>query len=228
MPVGKPVHFSFSLSFPHFLLFLSESPLSSFIRDLASWRKCRPLLERIMTRAARWSFWGRRQGWTKSRLASEPPASARIMNNVPRQVRETVCVCVCVYCAEGWRNHAVHILGAVTPLCSGPGSYDLFRPGLAQLSFKQALLARTRKGGFGSTVQRNFIFHNKELLKGPGPAQYEVRVTTGAAFLPWSSLSCIQKCVCLFRQRGRRRKPTKNSTRRFSDQPRNVCRQWLK
>uniref|UniRef100_H3DEE5 Sperm tail PG-rich repeat containing 2 n=1 Tax=Tetraodon nigroviridis TaxID=99883 RepID=H3DEE5_TETNG len=55
----------------------------------------------------------------------------------------------------------------------GPGSYDLFQRGFAQLSLKQASFARTRKGGFGSTVQRDFIFHNKELLKGPGPAQYQ-------------------------------------------------------
>lgn len=73
---------------------------------------------------------------------------------------------------------------ALTLLCSGPGSYDLFQRGLAQLGFKQAFVARTRKGGFGSTVQRDFIFHNKELLKGPGPAQYVVKETTGAAFLP--------------------------------------------
>ncbi|CAG08419.1 unnamed protein product [Tetraodon nigroviridis] len=110
----------------------------------------------------------------------------------------------------------------------GPGSYDLFQRGFAQLSLKQASFARTRKGGFGSTVQRDFIFHNKELLKGPGPAQYQVRETTAGAFLfIIFSLSCIKNCVCLFRQRGRQRKTTKNATRRFSDQPQNVCRWWL-
>lgn len=60
---------------------------------------------------------------------------------------------------------------------SGPGSYDLFERGLAQLSFKQAFFTRSRKGGFGSTVQRDLIFYNKELLKSPSPAQYEVRAT---------------------------------------------------
>uniref|UniRef100_A0A3B5KNP8 Sperm tail PG-rich repeat containing 2 n=1 Tax=Takifugu rubripes TaxID=31033 RepID=A0A3B5KNP8_TAKRU len=59
----------------------------------------------------------------------------------------------------------------------GPGSYDLFERGLAQLSFKQAFFARSRKGGFGSTVQRDFIY-NKELLKSPGPAQYEAEKKT--------------------------------------------------
>lgn len=77
-----------------------------------------------------------------------------------------------------------------SPTCLGPGSYDLFQCCLAQLSFKQALFGGLvepkplGKGGFGSTVQRDFIFHNKEPLKGPGPAQYEVRETTGAPFLP--------------------------------------------
>lgn len=71
----------------------------------------------------------------------------------------------------------------LTRLCSGPGSYDLFECGLAQLSFKQAFFARTRKGGFGSTVQRDFIFYNKELLKGPSPAQYEVRAAVSTASL---------------------------------------------
>lgn len=75
----------------------------------------------------------------------------------------------------------VHVL---TLLRSGPGSYDLFESGLAQLSFKQAFLARTKKGGFGSTVQRDFIFHNEEMLNSPSPAQYEVRPTIGAASLP--------------------------------------------
>lgn len=73
---------------------------------------------------------------------------------------------------------------ALSHLCSGPGSYDLLLRSLAQLSFKQALLARSRKGGFGSTVQRDFTFHSKELLKGPSPAQSEVSGTTSAAGLP--------------------------------------------
>ena len=177
----------FFLFFSAFLLFLSESHLLSSIRDLARQRKCRPLLERIMIRAARWSFWRRRQGWTKSHLASELPASARIMKNIPPQVseRETECVCFCVCVSLLCRRlkyHLFHKRGVLTLLCSGPGSYDLFQTGLAQLGLKQALLAQNRKGGFGSTVRRDFIFHSKE-LEGPGPAQYEVRETTCVAFL---------------------------------------------
>lgn len=103
LPIWKLVHFYFSLS-SHFLLFLSESPLFSFIRDLASRRKCRPLLVRIMTSAARWSFWRRREVWTKSHLA-EPPASARIMKNVPCQVRERNFVCVLSCCSQTRHFH---------------------------------------------------------------------------------------------------------------------------
>lgn len=72
-------------------------------------------------------------------------------------------------------------VSVLTLLRPGPGSYDLFERGLAQLSFKQAFFARSRKGGFGSSVQRDFIFYNKELLKSPSPAQYEVRATVSAA-----------------------------------------------
>lgn len=87
----------------------------------------------------------------------------------------------------------------LTLLRSGPGSYDMFESGLAQLSFKQAFLARTKKGGFGSTVQRDFIFHNTELLKSPSPAQYEVRATIGTAFLPYAAIAVYSK-MCLWVQ----------------------------
>uniref|UniRef100_A0A673CJ16 Sperm tail PG-rich repeat containing 2 n=1 Tax=Sphaeramia orbicularis TaxID=375764 RepID=A0A673CJ16_9TELE len=55
----------------------------------------------------------------------------------------------------------------------GPGSYNVFEYGLARESFKKAFLERTRRGGFGSTAQRNCVFHNKESIEGPSPAQYE-------------------------------------------------------
>ncbi|XP_038558834.1 sperm-tail PG-rich repeat-containing protein 2 [Micropterus salmoides] len=60
----------------------------------------------------------------------------------------------------------------------GPGSYNVFEHGLAQESFKKAFLERTRKGGFGSIAQRNFIFHNKESIKAPSPGQYETEKKT--------------------------------------------------
>lgn len=50
----------------------------------------------------------------------------------------------------------------------------MFEYGLAQDAFKKACLERTRKGGFGSTAQRKFIFHNKESIEAPSPGQYEV------------------------------------------------------
>uniref|UniRef100_A0A3Q3JBI2 Uncharacterized protein n=1 Tax=Monopterus albus TaxID=43700 RepID=A0A3Q3JBI2_MONAL len=56
----------------------------------------------------------------------------------------------------------------------GPGSYNVFEHGLARESFKKAFLERTRKGGFGSTAQRNSLFNNKELIEAPSPGQYEV------------------------------------------------------
>lgn len=94
------------------------------------------------------------------------------MKNAPHQVRGRNSVCVCVF----FQDPLSISVSVLTLLRSGPGSYDLFERGLAQLSFKQAFFARSRKGGFGSTVQRDFIY-NKELLKSPGPAQYEVRTT---------------------------------------------------
>uniref|UniRef100_UPI0037E895CE sperm-tail PG-rich repeat-containing protein 2 n=1 Tax=Semicossyphus pulcher TaxID=241346 RepID=UPI0037E895CE len=60
----------------------------------------------------------------------------------------------------------------------GPGSYDVFEQGLACESFKKAFLERTRKGGFGSTAQRNSIFHNKESIEAPSPGQYETEKKT--------------------------------------------------
>ncbi|XP_044053082.1 sperm-tail PG-rich repeat-containing protein 2 isoform X2 [Siniperca chuatsi] len=60
----------------------------------------------------------------------------------------------------------------------GPGSYNVFEHGLARESFKKAFLERTRKGGFGSTAQRNFIFHNKESIEAPSPGQYETEKKT--------------------------------------------------
>ncbi|XP_068616924.1 sperm-tail PG-rich repeat-containing protein 2 [Brachionichthys hirsutus] len=60
----------------------------------------------------------------------------------------------------------------------GPGSYNVFEHGLAQDSFKKAFLGRTRKGGFGSTAQRNSIFHNKESTEVPSPGQYEAEQKT--------------------------------------------------
>lgn len=50
----------------------------------------------------------------------------------------------------------------------------MFDHGLARESFKKAFLERTRKGGFGSTAQRNSIFLNKESIEAPSPGQYEV------------------------------------------------------
>ncbi|XP_029960076.1 sperm-tail PG-rich repeat-containing protein 2 [Salarias fasciatus] len=55
----------------------------------------------------------------------------------------------------------------------GPGSYNVFELGLAQESFKRAFLDQTRKGGFGSSAQRNFVFQNKEAVEIPSPGQYE-------------------------------------------------------
>lgn len=51
----------------------------------------------------------------------------------------------------------------------------MFEHGLAQESFKKAFFERTRKGGFGSTAKRTFIFHNKESIDAPSPGQYEVK-----------------------------------------------------
>ncbi|XP_069034424.1 sperm-tail PG-rich repeat-containing protein 2 [Embiotoca jacksoni] len=55
----------------------------------------------------------------------------------------------------------------------GPGSYNVFEHGLAGESFKKAFLEQTRKGGFGSSAQRSFVFHNKESIEAPSPGQYE-------------------------------------------------------
>uniref|UniRef100_A0A3B4Y7C8 Sperm tail PG-rich repeat containing 2 n=1 Tax=Seriola lalandi dorsalis TaxID=1841481 RepID=A0A3B4Y7C8_SERLL len=55
----------------------------------------------------------------------------------------------------------------------GPGSYNVFEQGLAQESFKKAFLEQSRKGGFGSSAQRNSFFHNKESIEAPSPGQYE-------------------------------------------------------
>nr|XP_020458093.1 sperm-tail PG-rich repeat-containing protein 2 [Monopterus albus] len=60
----------------------------------------------------------------------------------------------------------------------GPGSYNVFEHGLARESFKKAFLERTRKGGFGSTAQRNSLFNNKELIEAPSPGQYETEKKT--------------------------------------------------
>lgn len=124
--------FIFFFSNSHLLFFFaSESPLSLFFRDFARRRKCRPLLERIMTRAVRWSFWRRPQGSKKFPLASEPPASARIGETAPHQVRrrETVCVhicvclcmrvCVCVFIDHGSKAKKTSL--QMCPLCCGPG-----------------------------------------------------------------------------------------------------------
>ncbi|XP_074493926.1 sperm-tail PG-rich repeat-containing protein 2 [Sebastes fasciatus] len=60
----------------------------------------------------------------------------------------------------------------------GPGSYNVFEHGLARESFKKAFLERTRKGGFGSTAQRNSVFYNKESIEAPSPGQYETEKKT--------------------------------------------------
>ncbi|KAM8866586.1 sperm-tail PG-rich repeat-containing protein 2 isoform 2-T3 [Synchiropus picturatus] len=60
-----------------------------------------------------------------------------------------------------------------TDAAPGPGSYDVFDYGLAQESFKKAYLERTKKGGFGSTAQRNCTFFRKDSADRPGPGQYE-------------------------------------------------------
>ncbi|XP_067467411.1 sperm-tail PG-rich repeat-containing protein 2 isoform X1 [Thunnus thynnus] len=60
----------------------------------------------------------------------------------------------------------------------GPGSYNVFDYGLARESFKKAFFERTRKGGFGSTAQRNSIFLNKESIETPSPGQYETEKKT--------------------------------------------------
>ncbi|KAF3695740.1 Sperm-tail PG-rich repeat-containing protein 2 [Channa argus] len=60
----------------------------------------------------------------------------------------------------------------------GPGSYNVFDYGLAQESFKKALFERNRKGGFGSTAQRKFLFPKKESLEAPSPGQYETEKKT--------------------------------------------------
>ncbi|TNN63204.1 Sperm-tail PG-rich repeat-containing protein 2 [Liparis tanakae] len=54
----------------------------------------------------------------------------------------------------------------------GPASYGMFEHGLAQESFKKAVLERSRKGGFGSTAHRSSLFHNKESIEAPSPGQY--------------------------------------------------------
>ncbi|XP_029999651.1 sperm-tail PG-rich repeat-containing protein 2 [Sphaeramia orbicularis] len=64
----------------------------------------------------------------------------------------------------------------------GPGSYNVFEYGLARESFKKAFLERTRRGGFGSTAQRNCVFHNKESIEGPSPAQYETEKKTEESY----------------------------------------------
>ncbi|XP_022613329.1 sperm-tail PG-rich repeat-containing protein 2 [Seriola dumerili] len=60
----------------------------------------------------------------------------------------------------------------------GPGSYNVFEQGLAQESFKKAFLEQSRKGGFGSSAQRNSFFHNKESIEAPSPGQYETEKKT--------------------------------------------------
>ncbi|TMS03641.1 Sperm-tail PG-rich repeat-containing protein 2, partial [Larimichthys crocea] len=60
----------------------------------------------------------------------------------------------------------------------GPGSYNVFDYGLARESFKKAFFERTRKGGFGSTSQRNSFLDNKELIEAPSPGQYEAEKKT--------------------------------------------------
>uniref|UniRef100_A0A8P4G8N6 Sperm tail PG-rich repeat containing 2 n=1 Tax=Dicentrarchus labrax TaxID=13489 RepID=A0A8P4G8N6_DICLA len=60
----------------------------------------------------------------------------------------------------------------------GPGSYNVFEHGLARESFKKAFLERSRKGGFGSSAERNSIFHNKESIEAPSPGQYEAEKKT--------------------------------------------------
>ncbi|XP_074526926.1 sperm-tail PG-rich repeat-containing protein 2 isoform X2 [Halichoeres trimaculatus] len=64
----------------------------------------------------------------------------------------------------------------------GPGSYNVSEHSLACESFKKAFLERTRKGGFGSTAQRNFIFHNKESIETPSPGQYETEKKTEESY----------------------------------------------
>ncbi|XP_034452330.1 sperm-tail PG-rich repeat-containing protein 2 [Hippoglossus hippoglossus] len=63
-------------------------------------------------------------------------------------------------------------------LTPGPGSYTCFEQGLAQESFKKAFLERSRKGGFGSTAQRNSLFLNKQSTEAPSPGQYETERKT--------------------------------------------------
>lgn len=67
-------------------------------------------------------------------------------------------------------------------LHSGPGSYDVSERSLAQESFKKAFFERTKKGGFGTSAQRDFVFVSRESMEAPGPGQYEVRtsITTHA------------------------------------------------
>ncbi|XP_059192634.1 sperm-tail PG-rich repeat-containing protein 2 [Centropristis striata] len=60
----------------------------------------------------------------------------------------------------------------------GPGSYNMFEHGLARESFKKAVSERTRKGGFGSTAQRNSFLHNKESIEAPSPGLYETEKKT--------------------------------------------------
>ncbi|XP_035514116.1 sperm-tail PG-rich repeat-containing protein 2 [Morone saxatilis] len=60
----------------------------------------------------------------------------------------------------------------------GPGSYNVFEHGLARESFKKAFLERSKKGGFGSSAERNSIFHNKESIEAPSPGQYEAEKKT--------------------------------------------------
>ncbi|XP_075903320.1 sperm-tail PG-rich repeat-containing protein 2 isoform X2 [Nelusetta ayraudi] len=64
----------------------------------------------------------------------------------------------------------------------GPGSYDVFGHSLAQESFKKAFFERSRKGGFGSSAQRNFIFPSRESMEAPSPAQYQVEKKTEESY----------------------------------------------
>lgn len=76
---------------------LSHSPSSPSIRGLATWKKSRPLLVYIMTRAVPWSSWRRPQEWRKAHLASRQCASLDMTKTAPHQVSTCVVVCVPVY-----------------------------------------------------------------------------------------------------------------------------------
>ncbi|XP_053725890.1 sperm-tail PG-rich repeat-containing protein 2 isoform X1 [Synchiropus splendidus] len=69
-----------------------------------------------------------------------------------------------------------------TDAAPGPGSYDVFDYGLAQESFKKAYLERTKRGGFGSTAQRNCTFFRKDSADRPGPGQYETEKRTEESY----------------------------------------------